>query len=460
MLFTSTSPTPPAKWNQLAQDAMRLTSTPPPHVARAFGLLHTAMFDAWSNYRETERSTSSGDALKQPSKEHSADNRRKAFSYAAYRVLSSLFWFNLPANKKNLFRHHMEQLGYDPNDDSFNPQTPQGIGNITAQLVIDQAYGDGANQFATLKFPGYSDYTGYAPLNTADEVKKPAHWQPLRIPKADGTSSVQQFLAPHWGQVKPFALTDGAQFRPPPPSRHPSAKFQAEMEEVLGYSAHLTDEQKMICEFWMGCGTNLTPPEIWCEIGQFVSHQCKNTEDDDICMFFALGNALRDAGIAAWDCKRAYDFIRPISAIRTLYKGKQIRAWGGPGKGTVAMDGANWLPYHPLDFLTPPFAEYVSGHSTFSTAAAEVLKSFIGSDEFKAKLPLDKGSSFIEPRHTPASPIVLDWDTFSGAAEQAGISRLYGGIHFEEGNLKGLELGRKVGKAVWDRVSYYLNQTA
>ena len=81
---------------------------------------------------------------------------------------------------------------------------------------------------------------------------------------------------------------------------------------------------------------------------------------------------MMDSGIAAWDVKRYYDSIRPISAIRFLYAGKQVQAWGGPFEGTLKIDGATWRTYIPV---TPPFAEFVSGHSAVSSAAADVLKS-------------------------------------------------------------------------------------
>jgi hypothetical protein len=70
-------------------------------------------------------------------------------------------------------------------------------------------------------------------------------------------------------------------------------------------------------------------------------------------MFFALTNAELDAGIAAWDAKWTYDSVRPVTAVELLYKGKNIRAWGGPGKGTVEMDGSRWIPYQPATFPTP-----------------------------------------------------------------------------------------------------------
>lgn len=83
-------------------------------------------------------------------------------------------------------------------------------------------------------------------------------------------------------------------------------------------------------------------------------------------MFFALTNAQLDAGIGAWDTKRFYDSIRPVSVVRTLYAGKMVSAWAGPRRGTHLIRGEEWQPY----LTTPPFAEYTSGHSTFSAASS------------------------------------------------------------------------------------------
>jgi hypothetical protein len=136
-------------------------------------------------------------------------------------------------------------------------------------------------------------------------------------------------------------------------------------------------------------------------------------------MFFALTGALLDASIAAWDAKRAYDSVRPITAIRELYRGRTVLAWGGPGRGTRAISGEDWLPYQPPAVVTPPFAEYVSGHSTFSAAAAEVLASFTGSQRFGFSVMVPAGSSMIEPGVTPARPVTLTFRTFAAAADQA-----------------------------------------
>ena len=123
--------------------------------------------------------------------------------------------------------------------------------------------------------------------------------------------------------------------------------------------------------------------------------------------------------------------------------------------GTVAMDGGDWIPYQPSTFPTPPFPECISGHSTFSAAGAEILRRWTHSDDFGGAVSFPAGSSVIEPGMTPATPMTLHWDTFTEAADQAGISRRYGGIHFEAGDLAGRATGRLVGEQAWDKALKY-----
>jgi hypothetical protein len=139
--------------------------------------------------------------------------------------------------------------------------------------------------------------------------------------------------------------------------------------------------------------------------------------------------------------------VRPITAVRYLMHGRTITGYGlsGPAGGLRRIQGETWVPYQPLTFPTPAFPEYVSGHSTFSAAAAEVLRRFTGSDAFGARYVRRARTMTIEPS-LPASDLLLDWATFSAAAKQAGLSRIYGGIHFDKGNTAGQTLGRQVAK--------------
>jgi hypothetical protein len=290
------------------------------------------------------------------------------------------------------------------------------------------------------------------------------HWQPLIFVSATGDFSTQMFAGAQWCDVTPFALAKGDEFRSLAetlgPATYGSKEYEGQAEELVQISANLADREKMIAEYWSDEPNSEQPPGHWMLLAQWVSKRDHYTLDDDVKMFFALSNAMFDAGIAAWDMKRAYDSIRPVTAIPLLFSGKKIRAWGGPGKGTVEMDGSQWIPYQQTTFPTPPFPDYVSGHSAYSAAAATILSMWTGSDRFSYSVTLQAGSSKVEPGVTPAKNVVLKWDTFTEAADEAGMSRRYGGIHFRRADLAGRQLGKMVAAKVWFRAQNYFNGTA
>lgn len=436
------------RWNDVLLQAVRNTKFPPVCAARALAIVHTSMYDAWAAYDGRAMGTRYGGSLRRPVVEHTEANKQRAISFAAYRSLIFLF----PTQKTLLFDTLMASLGYNSFDTSTDTTTPTGIGNVTAAAVLAFRRADGSNQFGDLHPGAYSDYTGYAPEANNSDHHDPNIWRPLRNP--NGT--FQKYLAPHWGLVTAFALSPNYEFRPEPPPMYPKGLYLKDADQILHFSAQLDDLKKVIAEYWADGPGSETPPGHWNLFAQFVSERDGHTLDQDVKLFFALGNALLDASIAVWDCKRFYDYLRPVSAVAFLYKDKQVRAWGGPHKGTQLVMGQNFRSYIP----TPPFAEYVSGHSAFSSASAEVLKLFTGSDRFGDSAKIRAGSSKIEPDVVPAVEITLSWKTFSAAADEAGMSRRYGGIHFEQGDLQARALGRKVGAKVWAKAQTYFNGTA
>ena len=459
------SPNVVLQWNQAALDAIRAGHLGPPVVARALAIAHTAMFDAWAAYDARAVGTQLGGRLRRPRWERSAAAKRMAVSYAACRALADLF-----PDRADDFAALLRRLGGDPFDQSEAPATPAGIGNLAASRVLAARHHDGANQLGDLHPGAYSDYSGYTPVNTPDRVVAPGRWQPLRVSDGLGGSVWQHYIAPFWGRVTPFALTSGRQFRPATGpatySPDPSSPFWQQARRMLDYSAGLTDEQKVIAEYWADGPGTAQPPGHWCTIAAFVSRRDHHDLDADVKLYFALSNALFDAGIACWDAKRAYDSVRPITAIRTLFKGRQVRAWAGPYQGARLIDGGDWQPYQPATVVTPAFPEFVSGHSSFSRAAAEVLRAFTGADTFGAAYTQPAGISLVEPAlpgrssAVPAAPLTLSWATFSAAADQAALSRRLGGIHFPDGELQGRELGRQVGQAVWRKAAAHIAGTA
>jgi hypothetical protein len=440
-------------WGEACLESIRDTKQGPPMNARTLAMVHTAMYDAWAAYDAVAVGTRLGGALRRPALEHTAANKEAAISYAAFRILVDLF-----PDRSDLFEALMQSQGYDPDDATSDPATPIGIGNLAAAALLEFRHQDGANQA-----DDYADYTGYAPVNSPFDptipgipgLHDPARWQPLIH-----NGQVQQWIIPHWKHVTPFALTSADQFMPAPPAPVKSGEFRRQVQEVINVQASLTDRQKVIAEFWADGPSTEFPPGHWCTIAQYVSRRNGLTLDEDVKLFFLVANAVFDASIGAWSAKIHYDYVRPVSAVRHLKEGKKIRAWAGPGRGTDVIDGDAWVPYQVATFRTPPFGEYVSGHSTFSTAAATVLRAFMGTDAYGACATFPPGWSKVEPGIVPGHTVELCWETFSSAAEEAGMSRLYGGIHFRQGNEAGLALGRSIGDQVWRKAETYFDGSA
>jgi hypothetical protein len=445
------------QWNAALLQAIRDTHPGPPMCARELAVVNTCTYAAWAAYDPIAVAPYLGGTLRQPAAARTLANKSQAISFAAYRALVDLF--PQPAEVA-MFGAMMRQLGYDPAETSTDPITPAGVGNMAAMVVLDARHHDGSNQLGDMHPGAYSDYTGYQSVNTADRILDPTRWQPLRVSDGKGGTVVQKYIGPQWGLVTPFALTSGSQFRPGPPAPRWSMEFVLQAQQLIDISAHLTDRQKMIAEYWADGPSSELPPGHWCLFAEYVSHRDHYTVDQDARMMFALANAVFDASIAAWDAKRAYDSVRPVTLIHALYKGHMIRAWAGPKLGTRWIRGEDWQPYQAPTVVTPPFPEYVSGHSSFSAAAAEILKRFTGSDFFGDSVTLPAGSSKFEAGKVPAQPVTLSWPTFTDAANEAGISRRYGGIHFELGDIVARRMGRKVGAAVWEKALTYFNGTA
>jgi hypothetical protein len=452
------------RWDQETLNAIRLARSAPALAARALAIVHTATYDAWAPYdavaADTRGRLRAQPSLRRPATERTVNYKSMAISYAAYRALLDLF----PSQSTTL-ADFMTKLGYDPNDTSTDPTLPQGIGNLAAQAVLAYRHADGSNQLGDLNGGApYSDYTGYTPQNSWDKLDKPLHWQPLCVPlpppgATSCTGSIQRFSTPQWMNVTPFALTRPDQFGPPAMN---TTRLPTEAKALVDLQAKMNDANKASTSYWAdGPGTE-TPAGHWALLAAADSRAAAMSLDANVKVFFALGNALLDSSIATWNAKAIQDTVRPISYIRWRYKGTRIKGWLGPGKGLGDLDGGSWIPYQEPGQVTPPFAEYTSGHSAFSGAASEVFTGFAGTDTFKTALlvMMPAGTSTIEPGLVPRDNTGFRFTSFTDAADQAGWSRRYGGIHFEDGDLNGRTLGHQIGKAVWAKALTFFNGTA
>lgn len=445
------------KWDEELLQAVRANPPAfgPTVTARAIAVLHTATYDAWAPYDAVANPTIRPSGWgRQASSQRTVANKNKAISFAAYRALMYLF----PSRQAD-YEAQMRELDYTLTDTSAAAM----VGNNAAQRVIDLRSRDGSNQAG-----GYADTTGYQPVNTWDRVVDRWRWQPLCVPNPNPDvhncpgGVVQKALTPQWGRITPFALNPYSPTAVPGPARLANGQYDpSEVTELYAETVELSDEEKVRAEYWADGPKSEFPPGHWAVFGQILSRRRGHTVDTDAKMFFALGNALLDASIAAWQQKYKYDFVRPVTAIRERYRGQMIESWLGPYQGWGEVPAEQWKPYQAPGVVTPPFPEYVSGHSTFSAAAAYVLRGFTGSDVLGASVRIPAGSSLFEPRTatepgTPAADVTLRWDLLTDAANDAGVSRRNGGIHFESGDIHGRSLGNTVGGGAWARARAYI----
>ena len=379
------------QWNRIMLDAVRTVKPPPPAGARAMAMTSLAVFDAVNSIegKYTSYLTKVSTSL--------ATSKDAAVAQAAYKVLSALF----PTYQANLDAQLATSLGTIA--DGASKSAGITLGNTVANTYLTSRATDGSSNVVTYT-PG------------AD----PGDWQPT--PPAFANP-----LLPQWPQVKPFAMKSGSQFRAPTPPTLTSATYARDLNQVMDLgsatSTSRTQEQTDIANFWAGGGGTATPPGQWNMIAQEVSESKCLTIGENARLFAMLNMALADAGISAWDTKYAFNMWRPITAIRNADL---------DGNAATTKD-ATWTPL----LATPPFPTYTSGHSTFSGAAAAALGAFFGTDEV----------SFIA-RSEVSGVADRGFTSFREAAEEAGISRIYGGIHFNFDNTAGLAAGEKIGKLV------------
>lgn len=447
-------------WNEAVLQAVRDTKPGPTVVARAIAVTHTAIYDAWSAYDAVAVPTRPHRLWRRPASERNDADVAESVSYAGWTALRDLF-----PTETALFDGLLAEQGYPATPPSLDLGTPAGLGVAAAGAVLAFRHHDGSNQLGDLHPGPYSDYTGFVPANPPEPapVVDPNAWQPLQVSDGQGGFVIQSYTTPQWGLVVPFALSSGDQFRPGPPAQYPSDDYLTQAQELIALSAGLTDAEKATAEYFADGPSSEFPPGHWCLFAQIVSRRDGMSLGENARMFFALGNALLDASISAWDAKRFYDSVRPVTAIHFLYRVGilgEIVAWGGPCAGTQTIPASEWRPYQLATVVTPPFPEFFSGHSVFSAAGAEVLRSFTGSDELDASFSFAPGTFRGEPGCGPTSTVTLTFPTFSSAADAAGMSRRWGGIHFKDGDLTGRAIGREIGAQAWTKATTYFDGTA
>ena len=418
--------------------------------SRFFAILETAIYDAWTAYDPVAVGVVSGTTLKGEGGADNEANKREAISHAAFTVLTKF----APQHRHALIER-MRELGYDPNADTL----PAKVGRRAADAVLASRRDDGANEAGN-----FADTTGYEPQASGP----PDAWRPI-----DLFGKRQLPTTPQWSRVMPFALTRADEFRPVPPPALGSAEWSRQIDVLIKASGALTDKEKAETEYWGIFGMAPAPELI--EMTRFVSDLNDLRLDDDVKLFLVASNAIFDASIASWDAKYHYDYVRPITVIRALGD-TEITAWqprsvsealaySTPAAkqeaeyspavpaGVGETRAAEWEPYLP----TPPFPSYISGHSAFTAAWARAMELATGKPDFNFSTTVKH--LYVEQREL-AKPVTLFYPTYASAAEAAGMSRIWAGVHWPADNERGLALGREVGENVWRRAQQYLLGTA
>ncbi|WP_404710694.1 Ig-like domain-containing protein [Sphingomonas sp. MMS24-J13] len=316
-----------------------------------------------------------------------------AIAAAAYDILTYLY----PGQQASLDALYAQSLNGIP--DGQAKIDGMVLGKAIADKVIAIRSTDGFDKFVT--YPGSTD-TG--------------KWRP--------TGPVYDIATnPQWATLTPFSLTSPDQFRPGGPPAMDSQAYADAINKTKSLGAAnsttRTADQTQIARFWAdGVGT-YTPPGAWAEIATEVAVAKGDSLAQNVKLFAELGVAVADAAIAAWDAKFTYGAWRPDTAINNASK---------IGNAAITED-TSWQPL----LIDPAHPEYVSGHSTFSAAAAEVLIAAFGDNV-----------SF-STQSTSLPNVTRSFTSFTQAVQEAGESRIYGGIHFEFSNQDGQALGKKVG---------------
>ena len=306
-------------------------------------------------------------------------------------------------------------------------------GNVA---ISTQMPTDSANWNTTLTVDGTT-------VSDINAFPQPQQWTRLTV-----QGKKQGYLTYNWDNVLSTCLTEAnevdIQNSVAPVT---GVNRDAEIDEVKDIAAHLNDRQKVIAEFWAGGPGTVAPPQMC--IWLWKAYMCSLPTISVATMMFSLLDLaihMFEGGRVTWRLKKLHMEDRPIQEIRRRYVGQAISSWNG------VIDGSQWIPYQTADFVTPPFADFPSGHSHFSKAFSLTMNKWFGETINKNTVYYDNqilfspmfstnqttyygdfmvqpGSSGVEPGVAPTNIVSLSFNTWDEMANSAGMSRLYGGIH-------------------------------
>jgi hypothetical protein len=438
-------------WNEIAIDASGLDHTPvspgetrvfgeqlgPGRASRAMAIVHIAVFDAMNAIAGGYRSyTRIPDAPFGTSMDG-------AIAQAAHDTLVAMY----PSQKASFDEALAADVSQIRVRDRRDLANGLRLGRRAAAAILALRANDGA-QHAEPRV-GIEFITG-------DE---PGKW------RQDPISQIPLALGAHWGEVRPFVLASADQFRAPTPPALDSAEYAEAFNEVqrlggdgIGTPTQRSDDQTFTGIFWAYDGTPslCAPPRLYNQIALKIAEQ-RGTGVMELGRLLALVNvAMADAGIAIWESKYHYEYWRPITGIREADAGT-----GPSGLGDGNPDTRGDPDFSPLGApasnlngpnFTPPFPAYPSGHAGFGGALFETLRKFYGTDAIAFTFVSDEFNGVTRDNQGRLRPLVpRSFKSLSEAEEENGQSRIYLGIHWAFDKTAGIEQGRRVADAVFQR---------
>lgn len=390
-------------WHKLILELVRHTATyMPPVAARAFAYIGVTAHEALASGNTALRSLAGQltDLTPLPAREDGAFDEPCVLHAALNAAVLGLFSNTGPTGQRAMEKMG-EIMGRTASEGIASDVVDRSVthGRAIAAHILDWSAGDGGAVIENMGFP-----RDYMPGT------RPQDWVPtsaIRLQQAP--------LLPGWGQNRPFAVPDMAALDAPAHPDYdeaPDSAFYGFAKEVHETAKALTDEQKLIARFWSDDAMlTPTPAGHWISIVMQIADRDALPVEVIAPTLAKLGVAQADAFMSCWSTKFKYNLLRPVTYIKRHID----KAW------------------EPL-LITPPFPEYTSGHSCQSGAASTVLTAIFG-----------EGFSFDDATHEDEGLPVRSFASFAAAAEEAAMSRLYGGIHFRFGNENGLAQGRAVG---------------
>jgi hypothetical protein len=407
------------QWNSVFLNAVQTTGkngaagTPPPLQTRDLAILNTAIYDAVNAIDRTHKpylvndisASEAAGASKEAAAVQAAHDTLVAV-FTDSRFSPSQFYPNqgIRDTLKATFDEQLQRsLAAIPNGDAKTKGI--AIGGKVAQEILANRVNDGA---ATAQVP-YTPGKGFG------------DWQPT-------PPDFKPALLAKWGNVTPFGLSSGNQFRPDTIPEYASPRYARDFNQVksLGQdnSTVRNADQTEIAQFWAyDRNDTFRPPGQLLEAVEEIALARGNTLEQNARLFALHSIAQADAGIAAWDAKYTYEELRPITAIQNADKDNNPDTIADP----------NWNPL----LTTPNFPDYISGHSVFAGATAEVLRKFYGTDNISFDIP---------SQELPG--VARSYGSFTQFAQEDALSRIYGGIHIDTAAVDGVQVGTNVGNFV------------